>query len=68
MSEYPCNEKNNTFTWLSSLYNPFKLYFLDQKREDKIFNKNSYYKMIIKISTISFHFAFERQRRQKEAM
>ena len=23
MSEYPWNEKNNTFTWLSSLYNPF---------------------------------------------
>ena len=22
MSEYPWNEKNNTFTWLSSLYNP----------------------------------------------
>ena len=39
MSEYPCNEKNNTFTWLSSLYNLFKLYFLDQKRKDKIFNK-----------------------------
>ena len=24
MLEYPWNEKNNTFTWLSSLYNPFK--------------------------------------------
>ena len=24
MSEYPWREKNNTFTWLSSLYNPFK--------------------------------------------
>ena len=24
MSEYPWNEKNNTFTWISSLYNPFK--------------------------------------------
>ena len=24
MSEYPWNEKNNTLTWLSSLYNPFK--------------------------------------------
>ena len=23
MSEYPWNEKNNTFTWLISLYNPF---------------------------------------------
>ena len=23
MSEYPWNEKNNTFTWLSSLYNAF---------------------------------------------
>ena len=25
MSDSPWNEKNNTFTWLSSLYNPFKL-------------------------------------------
>ena len=24
MSQYPWNEKNNTFTWLSSLYNLFK--------------------------------------------
>ena len=24
MSEYPWNEKSNTFIWLSSLYNPFK--------------------------------------------
>ena len=24
MSEYPWNEKNNTFTWLSSFYNPSK--------------------------------------------
>ena len=24
ISEYPWNEENNTFTWLSSLYNPFK--------------------------------------------
>ena len=24
MSKYPCNKKNITFTWLSSLYNPFK--------------------------------------------
>ena len=24
MSEYPRNEKNNSFTWLSSLYNLFK--------------------------------------------
>ena len=24
MSEYPWNKKNNTMTWLSSLYNPFK--------------------------------------------
>ena len=24
MSEYPWNKNNNTFTWLSSLYNPFK--------------------------------------------
>ena len=24
MSEYPWNQKNNTFTWLSSFYNPFK--------------------------------------------
>ena len=27
MSEYPWNEKNNTFTWLSSLYNPIKCIF-----------------------------------------
>ena len=25
MSEYPWNEKNNTFTWLSLLFNPFKM-------------------------------------------
>ena len=25
MSEYPWNKKNNTFTWLSSPYNPFKM-------------------------------------------
>ena len=25
MSEYPWNEKNNTFTWLGSYYNPFNL-------------------------------------------
>ena len=25
MSEYPWDEKNNTFTWLSSLYSPFRL-------------------------------------------
>ena len=24
MSEYPWNKNNNKFTWLSSLYNPFK--------------------------------------------
>ena len=24
MSDYPWNEKNDTFTWLSTLYNPFK--------------------------------------------
>ena len=24
MSEYPWNKKNNTFTWHSSLFNPFK--------------------------------------------
>ena len=23
MSEYPLNEKNNTFTWLISLYSPY---------------------------------------------
>ena len=28
MSEYPWNEKNNTFTWLSSLYNPSKYDFI----------------------------------------
>ena len=27
MSEYPWNKKNITFTWLSSLYNPFKKLF-----------------------------------------
>ena len=27
MSEYPWNEKNNTLTWLSSLYNHFKGFF-----------------------------------------
>ena len=26
MSEYPWKAKNNIFTWLNSLYNPFKLY------------------------------------------
>ena len=31
MSEYPWNEKNNTFTYLSSLYNPFKKYKLKFK-------------------------------------
>ena len=25
MSEYPGDEKDNTFTWLSSPYNPFKV-------------------------------------------
>ena len=24
MLQYPWNDKNNTFTWPSSLYNPFK--------------------------------------------
>ena len=28
MLEYPWNEKNNTFKWLSSLYNPFKAQIL----------------------------------------
>ena len=28
MSEYPWNKKNNTFTWLSSLYNSFNWIFL----------------------------------------
>ena len=32
MSEYLRNEKNNTFTWLSSLYNPFK-HLAPRKRE-----------------------------------
>ena len=27
MSEYPRNQKNNTFTWLNSLYNPFNVNF-----------------------------------------
>ena len=26
MSEFPWDKKNNTFTWLSSLYNAFKGY------------------------------------------
>ena len=29
MSEYPWNEKNNTFTWSSSLYNPFNIFLWD---------------------------------------
>ena len=28
MSEYSWNEKNNIFTWLSSLYNLFKLFII----------------------------------------
>ena len=28
MSEYPRNKKNNTFTWLSSLYNPLEEIFV----------------------------------------
>ena len=30
MSKYPWNEKNNTFTWLSSLYDPFKVFHFDE--------------------------------------
>ena len=30
MSEYPWKEKNNTFTWLSSLYNPFKSRYFEE--------------------------------------
>ena len=33
MSEYPWNEKNNTFTWLSPLYNPF-----NEENENKLVN------------------------------
>ena len=35
MSEYPWNEKNNTFTWLNSLHNPFKdfaIFWISQKQ------------------------------------
>ena len=54
MSEYPWNKKNNTFTWLSSLYNPFKIQktiwnnlkyprgvFRTQTSENKILRENS---------------------------
>ena len=34
MPEYPYNEKNNKFTWLSSLYNPLKGYHLLKKKEN----------------------------------
>ena len=36
MSEYPGNEKNNTFTWLSSLYNPFKVRILTEYKLNPI--------------------------------
>ena len=32
MSEYPSNKKYNTFTWLSSLYNPFNEIILEALR------------------------------------
>ena len=38
MSEYPWNEKNNTFTWLSSLYNPFKRYLGNFETHSGTFN------------------------------
>ena len=31
MSEYPWNEKNNTFTWLGSLYNPLYIFPVNAK-------------------------------------
>ena len=37
MSQYPWNKKNNTFTWLSSLYNPFNPLLQDLFA---IFNEN----------------------------
>ena len=41
MSEYPSNKKNNTFTWLSSLYNPFKrLFFLKNRLTHFHINSN----------------------------
>ena len=43
MSEYPWNEKNNTFTWLSSLYNPFKNAY-PQLLIDKVIKKYLDYK------------------------
>ena len=38
MSEYPWNEKNNTFIWLWTLYNPFKQIFI--KSTDIIISKD----------------------------
>ena len=43
MSEYPWNEKNNTFTWLSSLYNPFENAY-PQFLIDKVIKKYFDYK------------------------
>ena len=40
MSEYPWNEKSNTFTWLSSLYNPFK----DRPSHDAFFSNKVHLK------------------------
>ena len=33
MLQYPWNEKNDTFTWLSLLYNPFKWRLVNETRE-----------------------------------
>ena len=41
MSEYPWNEKNNTFIWLSSLYNPFKSFTFDQNKMFDVTNKGT---------------------------
>ena len=45
MSEYLWNEKNNTFTWLSSLYNPFNT-FKESKGNDLI--TATYYTQVLR--------------------
>ena len=41
MSDYPWNKKSNTFTWLSSLYNPFKWKILNAlENHCNIWSKN----------------------------
>ena len=49
MSEYPWNEKNNTFAWFSSLYNPFKAissFFHDGFPEGTSWSKHNILKVI----------------------